>query len=95
MVSFSSDHRTMYFRRNRAFRDATGKVEATAQYDIISVTPSRLRAQIRGELRKTSDGTPVIWDIVMKSHDRFAWHRTDWPFREATGDIVRCHDQTN
>lgn len=62
----------------------------TATYDILSLTPSRLRGAIRGEDRRTDSGVPVVWDLVMFGPDEYHWHRTDWSAWQFTPGIVRC-----
>jgi hypothetical protein len=89
-IAVSADHRTMTFHRNRAFKGANGNVDSVTAYDIISHDRSRIRARIPGEQRTTAAGAPVVWDLVLRSPNRFAWHRTDWLWFDFTGDIVRC-----
>ena len=36
------------------------------------------------------DGQPVVWDLVLRSPNRFAWHRTDWESWATTRDLRRC-----
>jgi hypothetical protein len=45
---------------------------------------------IAGEERKTDGDTLVVWDLVLISANRYAWHRTDWPAPNRTVEIVRC-----
>ena len=32
----------------------------------------------------------VVWDLVLTSPDSYRWHRTDWPARGYTPEVVRC-----
>jgi hypothetical protein len=89
-ISFSPDHTTMTITFNRQFRTATGRLDSIARYVVLSSSPSRLRARIPGERRMTAAGQPVVWDLVLRSKDRFAWHRTDWYWWGFTADLARC-----
>ena len=68
-----------------------GMAEPTT-YDVLRVTPSSIRGAIRGEKRRTSDGKPVIWDLVLTGPNEYRWQRTDWPSTpwSFTGKIHRC-----
>ena len=87
-VTFSPDWRTMELRQeNEAGR---GGPNDPTVYDILEITPTRIRGAIRGETRKTAEGKPVVWDLVMFSVNEYHWHRTDWSAWGYTGAIVRC-----
>ena len=32
----------------------------------------------------------VVWDLVLRSADRYAWHRADWVRGGYTREIQRC-----
>lgn len=87
VVSFSADRRTMTIAMKPRSPADTGW---SATYDILMLTPSRLRGAIRGEKRMTADGKPVVWDLVMFSPNEYRWHRTDWPSLAYTGPLRRC-----
>lgn len=89
-VSFSPDRRIMTIASSEPYERADGKFDSVAVYDILEHTRGRIRGAIRGETRLTADGQPVVWDLVLRSHDRYAWHRTDWITGEFTRDIRRC-----
>jgi len=72
------------------YKLATGAYDSVAYYDILRVTPNSIRGAIRGETRMTADSQPVVWDLVVESPNRFAWHRTDWASWEHTQDLRRC-----
>jgi hypothetical protein len=61
-----------------------------ATYDIIKLTPTRLRGAIRGETRTTDRGVPVVWDLVMIGPNEYRWQRTDWASWNYTAGIKRC-----
>lgn len=89
VIAFSPDRRTMTISLPRSSAD-TGW---TATYDIITLTPSRLRGAIRGETRLTDRGVPVVWDLVMFGPDEYHWQRTDWKSWQYTAGIIRCGAQ--
>lgn len=69
-----------------------GASDGVTTYDVLSVSRSTIRGAIRGETRKTDDGKPVVWDLVLTSPDEYRWQRTDWrstPW-SYTGHIRRC-----
>ncbi len=91
IISFTPDHSQMVIVHARAFEGADGQTDSITHYDIIEHTRGRIRGAIQGELRRTKDGKPVVWDLVLRGPDRYAWHRTDWlsPFT-LTPSVVRC-----
>jgi len=87
VITFSPDRRTMTIAMPARPPRDTGW---SATYDLLSLEPSRLRGAIRGEKRRTKDGKPVVWDLVMTGPDEYRWHRTDWPAYSFTSRIRRC-----
>jgi hypothetical protein len=87
-ITFANDGRVMEIRQE----SDTGKGGASdpTVYDLLEVTPSRIRGAIRGETRKTNDGRPVVWDLVMFNVNEYHWHRTDWGSFGYTGAVLRC-----
>src|SRR5262249_26983880 len=59
-------------------------------YRILAWSANALRMEIIGETRKTEDGDPVIWDLIVLSPDSYCWHRADWPPQGCTGRVLRC-----
>ena len=88
VISFGADGRTMEVR-HEAWKGKGGSSNPTV-YDILQITPTRIRGAIRGEKRLTSDSTPVVWDLVMFGANEYHWQRTDWPSWTYTNGIVRC-----
>lgn len=86
VIAFSPDRERMTIAMPPHPPD-TGR---TATYDVLSLTPSRLRGAIRGEKRLTASGGPVVWDLVMFGPNEYHWHRTDWASWQYTGAVVRC-----
>lgn len=86
VISFSHNLETMTISKPATATDTGWK----ATYDILRLTPSRLRGAIRGEKRLTAGGAPVVWDLVMFGPDEFRWHRTDWLSVQYTAPMRRC-----
>jgi hypothetical protein len=89
-ISFSADRRIMTIASSTPYEGADGKLDSIATYDIHAHTTSWIRGAIRGEQRRTPEGQPVVWDLVLRAHDRYAWHRTDWIAGTYTRSIERC-----
>jgi hypothetical protein len=90
-ISFSPDRRQMFIASARPFRGADSVVDSTTLYHVREHTRNRIRGAIPGETRRTEGGAPVVWDLVLRGPDRYAWRRADVssPFAFST-DIVRC-----
>ena len=86
VIAFSDDRKTMTISHPATKAD-TGW---SATYDILSLSPSRLRGAIRGEKRLTDAGIPVVWDLVPFGPDEYHWQRTDWQAWAYTAGIIRC-----
>jgi hypothetical protein len=91
VIAFSADRKTMTIAMPRSSTDSGW----TATYDIVNLTPSRLRGAIRDEKRLTDHGVPVVWDLVMFGPDEYHWHRTDWKPWRFTAGILRCRSHAN
>ena len=89
-ISFSADRKVMTYRQSEAWTDGAGVSHQEAEYDLQEVSRRHLRGRIRGELRRTDAGEPVVWDLVLTSDDSYRWHRTDWPFWAYSDDVRRC-----
>ncbi len=86
VISFSDDRQTM-----RIIQPASGADTAvTTIYDVVEISPERVRGAIRGETRQTSKGIPIVWDLVMITADQYQWQQTDWSFWQFTGAVRRC-----
>jgi uncharacterized protein YegJ (DUF2314 family) len=90
-IRFTADGKQMLI--GFANPDSTG-VFTVYRYDIQEMSRSRVRGQIVNEKRRTSTGTPVVWDLVLTGRDRYRWHRADWSEGAMTGTIVRCDART-
>lgn len=91
-ITFTPDRRVMTLTSSKPYEGFDGALDSVAVYDIQAHTQSWIRGAIRGETRLTNDGQPVVWDLVLRSADRYAWHRTDWVPRAYTAEIERCPD---
>jgi hypothetical protein len=89
-ISFAPDHTVMTIASSKPYKTADGTFDSVAVYDVLAHTQSWIRGAIRGETRLTPDGRPVVWDLVLRSPDRYAWHRTDWALGGYTMEIKRC-----
>lgn len=89
-ITFSSDRKVMTITNSRPYEGADGDFDSVANYDVLSHTPGSIRGAIRGETRTTEEGVPVVWDLVMRSIDHYAWRRTDLPAYMQTPRIARC-----
>ena len=89
-ITFTADRKGMIITLARPYKLADGTLDSVAYYDILDVTPNSIRGAIRGETRLTADSQPVVWDLVIKSPSRFAWHRTDWSRWMTTRELRRC-----
>lgn len=89
-ISFTPEHKVMTIRLSKPYRRPDGTFDSVAVYDIQAYTRSWIRGAIRGETRLTPQGRPVVWDLVLRSPDRYAWHRTDWVVGAYTAEIRRC-----
>jgi len=90
VIAFSADQRVMMITNSKPYEGADGKLDSVAVYDIQAHTTSWIRGAIRGETRLTADGKPVVWDLVLRTRDRYVWHRTDWVAGGFTRAIERC-----
>lgn len=86
VISFSEDRKSMTIAQP-PLGAYTGW---SATYDILRLSPTRIRGAIRGETRLTDDGVPVVWDLVMIGPDEYRWQRADWRFWQFTPSVRRC-----
>jgi hypothetical protein len=93
-ISFTPDHNVMTIASSKPYKTARGTFDSVAVYDVQAHTQSWIRGAIRGETRLTADRRPVVWDLVLRSPDRYAWHRTDWTLGGYTVEIERCPDSS-
>ena len=89
-ISFTPDRNVMTIASSKPYKTADGTFDSVAVYDVVAHTQSWIRGAIRGETRLTPDGRPVVWDLVLRSADRYVWHRTDWALGGYTREVKRC-----
>lgn len=89
-ITFTPDHTGMIITAAHPYRRPDGRLDSVAFYDVLAHTRTWIRGAIRGETRLTRAGRPVVWDLVLRSPDRYAWHRTDWVPGGYTRDVRRC-----
>lgn len=91
VIAFPGDGKVMTITQQSRWVDSLGRDRSVATYDILRTTSSSIRGAIRGEERLTSDGRPVVWDLVLVGPNEYRWHRTDWPSVWGyTRSIIRC-----
>lgn len=90
-ITFTSDRRGMIITEANPYRLSDGRLDTVAFYDILAHDRRSIRGAIRGETRLTDDSQLVVWDLVLRSRDRYSWHRTDWEPGAYTRDIERCN----
>jgi hypothetical protein len=89
-VAFSPDRKVMILTHKEPWEDDEGTKHQVTEYDIQEHEDDRIRGLIRGEPRRTDDGHPVVWDLVLVSADGYRWRRTDWPLLGRTNVVKRC-----
>lgn len=89
-ITFTRDHTGMVITASHPYRWPDGRLDSVAFYDIQAHTRGWIRGAIRGETRRTAEGRLVVWDLVLRSPDRYAWHRTDWLPGGYTQEVRRC-----
>ncbi len=89
-VAFSPDRSIMTITASEPWTDSAGVSHQVTVYDISEHSRHHVRGQIRGETRLTANGTPVVWDLVLRSADSYHWHRADWPSFSYTASVDRC-----
>jgi len=89
-ISFTPDHKGMIITMAHPYKLPNGRWDSVAFYDVVSVTRASIRGAMRGETRLTADSQLVVWDLMLKSPDRFVWHRTDWAKWQHTRAVRRC-----
>jgi len=89
-IAFTPDRAVMTIAASKPYEGADGKLDSMAVYDVLSHTQASIRGAIRGETRLTDAGAPVVWDLVLRGPNNYAWHRTDWFRGAVTREIQRC-----
>jgi hypothetical protein len=89
-IAFSPDRKVMTLTHKEGWEDEEGKQHQVTEYDILEHDDDRIQGRIRGETRRTDDGQPVVWDLVLMSADGYSRHRTDWPPLGRTNLVKRC-----
>jgi hypothetical protein len=86
-----SKDRTMVTVRsaNKLYLGGDDGLEAIA-YRVLAVHGNVLTMFIEGEDRKTENGDPVVWSLVLTSEREFYWRQTDWRKGAGTRPFMRC-----
>lgn len=88
-ITFDSLHHVMMLTEASPIVDEDGIPQQIFVYDITEHRGA-IRGRIRGEKRLTPAGIPVVWDLVLRSHDSYEWRRTDLTYFDASATIERC-----
>jgi hypothetical protein len=91
VITFGPGARTMEVRLEE--RTRAGRTDDLFVYDVLKITPTRIRGTIRGMNRVTDAGKPIVWDLVMFDANEYRWQRTDWAPWNYTGEVVRCSEK--
>jgi hypothetical protein len=59
-------------------RTPHGGAEDIARHPVLGHTRHAGQVVRRGEMQLNADSAPDVWTLVLRSPDRFAWHRSDW-----------------
>lgn len=93
-IAFATDQTAMFITTRRPWTDSAGREHRVAIYDLSTRSRRHIRGTIRGEARRTENGEPVVWDLVLVAQDTLTWHRTDWARGSTTAKLARCPDST-
>lgn len=88
-IAFPSN-KTAIFTHSKSFKSVTGEMTNTSTYDVLYAEANKITMYLQGELRRTEVGDRVLWVLILKDPNTYAWRRTDWPATSATKEIGRC-----
>lgn len=89
-VRFTPDHSDMLLIGHRHERGVKSEDDSVTRYAILGHTRHSIEVVRPGERDLTANGTPVVWDAVLRSPNAFAWQRGDWPAFEFSAPLHRC-----
>ncbi|HET9708079.1 MAG TPA: hypothetical protein VFP39_07230 [Gemmatimonadales bacterium] len=89
-LRFTPDHADMILTRSHPVRGPDGSLDSVSRYPVIGHTLHSIQVVRRGETSLNPDSTPVIWTLVLRSPDRYTWHRSDWLPIWFTPELRRC-----
>jgi hypothetical protein len=84
------DDKTMTITHAKEFKSVTGVMTNITTYDILYAEGNKITMLIRDETRRTEAGDRVVWVLILKDPNTYAWRRTDWKADSATKEIERC-----
>lgn len=67
-----------------------GKLDSIFRYPLLGHTRHSLRVVRRNETILNPDSTPVVWELMLRSPNTYAWHRSDWLPVMFTQAFKRC-----
>jgi hypothetical protein len=89
-IGFTPDRADMILVSHYRVRGGEAGADSLARYPLLGHTPHSIRIVRPGETDLAADGTPVMWELVLRSPNTYAWHRADWPPIRFTHDLRRC-----
>lgn len=89
-IRFTPDHADMILISPHLVRRDDGELDSIVRFPLLGHTRHSIRVVRRGETRLGADGTPVVWDLVLRSPDTYSWHRSDWLPITFTRQHQRC-----
>ena len=91
-IEFAADGSALIVRHPKGAALGSKVLHKELVYKILDEGPNFLRMRIEGEDRKTEEGKPVVWDIVLLERDKYCWCRTDLPDNACSKAVLRCSD---
>jgi hypothetical protein len=88
-ISFPND-KTMTLTFSKPFKSVTGAMTNVSTYDVLYAEGNKITTLIQGETRRTDAGDRVLWVLILKDPNTYAWRRTDWRAEGMTKEIERC-----
>jgi len=89
-VHFTPDHADMLLLRPQSTSQSGGRRDSLSRYPLLGHTRHSIQVVRRGETSLNTDSTPVVWDLILRSPNTYAWHRSDWLPITFTHDLRRC-----
>lgn len=89
-IRFTRDHADLILQSPHPLRGTDEVVDSITRYPLLGHTRHSIRVVRRGETRLGADGTPVVWDLVLRSPNSYSWHRSDWLPITFTRELQRC-----
>jgi hypothetical protein len=89
-VRFTPDHAGLILVHPHPAPKIDGRVDSLARYSRLGHTRHSIDVVRRGETDLNADSTPIVWDLMLRSPNTYAWHRSDWRSTAFTHELRRC-----